>query len=606
MLPSLHRIKIHQTDVRKKAFVLAASPPFVQLKYHVVMNNHIYGEGYDACEFDGRGADEEEEANNSLSRGDMDGSSTGGRADGSSAGGGAVEGGGNDTGNDTIDFVCDDAMELETPPYEAVELPRKEGTQEANPGPVPRTQLINWFLDPNGGAKYVGVESKLKITAKGCSSIFILFIDQQNKIVTYFKTPSGSYEIRDDDQLIPNIYNNSRKWYVNLNAIPKTFEEFQSGYGRGQTKRARMAARFAIGAPTGPPPVEILNPDLWAEYETHCLWLRMQLVPCNVNPTAIENIKNTVQLKEHLKKLSKGEWRPIHGLITGEEFSADEIWKENYDTPDKDIVDMQVGIWDRTPNCKLNHKQFPNLGAGHYGRGGDSVGDTDKYVSWLRFYMVNTTGPVYKGGRLKTISRRDLVTNHQAYQIEHITPQSWTPLTTLVNMFRYVVSDPTMVGFSWGNTNQARGNKALLFGTNSEEDGLYMAWPLVDGKMAAHVARAVIHATMTYPLLTNNENVLGRGDVTAVTPIRAYFDQIDTIIELATSPPEKWEIMITMQCYVRFGTLNPLVVSSDTRQRFRDRNDPFYKLLRARWSGNDKISRVLLDTVKGLVDKPCV
>ena len=131
--------------------------------------------------------------------------------------------------------------------------------------------------------------------------------------------------------------------------------------------------------------------------------------------------------------------------------------------------------------------------------------------------------------------------------------------------------------------------------------GEYLAFVDADDTIAAKALQCALEDALAF-----RPDVLVMPYVTAVTAIRAYFDQIDTIIELATSPPEKWEIMITMQCYVRFGTLNPLVVSSDTRQRFRDRNDPFYKLLRARWSGNDKISRVLLDTVKCLVDKPCV
>ena len=115
--------------------------------------------------------------------------------------------------------MCDDHMELEN--YEAVTLPLVEETGK----PVTRPQLIDWFQGQDGGAKYVGRESMLK-TGKGCST-FILFINM-GRIVTYFMTRSGSYEIQDDVHLIRNIYTNSSKWFVNLNAIPRTYETFQS------------------------------------------------------------------------------------------------------------------------------------------------------------------------------------------------------------------------------------------------------------------------------------------------------------------------------------------------------------------------------------------
>ena len=69
-------------------------------------------------------------------------------------------------------------------------------------------------------------------------------------------------------------------------------------------------------------------------------------------------------------------------------------------------------------------------------------------------------------------------------------------------------------------------------------------------------------------------------------------------MEFATTvKPVRWEVRIAMQCFARFGCINPLVVSAKTRAELSDRKGPFYQLLRARWEGKDFIAKELVTTL---------
>jgi len=585
MLPSFHRLNIHGNDIGKRVFTLASSTPFIQLKYHVAMSNYIYGGESDPC------------VSNNGSEG---GGESGGGGAGEGGGGGGGEGGGGQMD------VADGLQKVKLPD-------RGEGDTSLS------SLLSSWFVGE--GSQYMGRKSILKQTTYAhvptVFSIYVFVIHMTTNVGTIltplmlFKNPGGRYQQWDANDIFNQLYAGSYEWFVDMSTEPVTHESVVSTKKRplpatglipNTVTKQKVATRLLVGAPgldVSAPPTHITKLSLWQEYETHCLWLRMLQVPCKASIEAIQSITDKTDLTSHITHLSKKEWKPIQAVLNDRQFKADKSFNENYDTPKEEYVTSQVLWWDKIPNCKLNHRQFPHLGTGHYGRGAGTVSGTQTYVSWLRHYMVTKTGPVYGGGRLEEAERGTLDTNHDNYQVEHITPQSWTPLVTLISMFRYVVSDPTMIFMAWGKTNQSRSNKPILFGTNSDEDDLYIAWPHIDGWMAAVVARAVIHATMTYPLLTSNDNVLNSDGTTST---RAYLDQIDTIVDLAASEPRHWEIMITMQCYARFGCLNPLVVSSDTRAQIRNPGSPFYKLLRARWSGKDLTSSALLRTVRDLVD----
>lgn len=595
MLPPLHRLKIQADAKDRKAFLLSSHSPFIQLDYHAVVSKHLPEDVAQQCQSDTYGAGAPL----------MDG------ADEQNAGN---EPGNHEDDEDRGDEERspegeDDAMEVDErrTTFTEVGVPTGVDTKEES--------IVAWLLESGrncqGRPSYFRPRNTEPPRRNRLIFVYVKEEGVRRAIVMYRQAPNGSYEYIEPEDRLKNWAKGINLWFVDfqspvldLRAIEDILGRLRSGSNRGTSdsaqKRQRMSSLGAAGSVVTPSSFSLLQ-----EYETHCLWLRMLELPCQPSLSAINAINRGDRPTTYIESLPKKEWARISKIVNSSEFKADASQHEDYDTPNKVYIDHMIQLWNATPSCQIEFRQFPHLGANHYGSGGPLQSKTEKYVSWLRYYMVNKTGPLYGGSRLEDYDRAHLNANHENYQLEHINPQSWTHLTTLISQFRYVVSDPTLVFMTWGKSNQERSNKPILFGTNSSADDLYVAWPHPTRLlMAAVAARAVIHATMTYPLLTSTptDAVL---HTCAPTATVGYLKQIDKIVALAVQEPPEWEVMIQLQCYARLGPLNPLVVSERARQELNNADSPFYKLLKRRWAGNDRTSAVLLDTLRSIVDSTC-
>jgi len=387
------------------------------------------------------------------------------------------------------------------------------------------------------------------------------------------------------------------------------------------------------------------------EYKVHCLWLRMRQVPCDFNPGALQSIgicSRRDANHKYLQRLTDSEggktsdeddWTPDNAIQQTENWDFDySVWKVLFTTtPDKefseqfrvwkmDDIESQIEVINQLPDDKLGIGDYDPFSGSSFGTTTKYTVKSQAYKSWLQWFMATVSGCVYspKSDVLLNeqdlpVSRKNVIKNVvlqndkegemiQTYQLEHITPKSWCKLPSILDEFRYITSDPTLlliVDSSIAHTNQSRLNKPLKFvDTNQAIDNTYDPWtfPSQVKEMASCVARMVIHATMTYPLLSRS---FGNGH-NPIKPnisdlgIPEYLQQIEAIVKLAMSKPARWEVRIAMQCYARFGCINPLVVSEQARNQFRYPDSYFYKLLKARWAGQDVIARKLIETLKNI------
>ena len=331
--------------------------------------------------------------------------------------------------------------------------------------------------------------------------------------------------------------------------------------------------------------------------------MRLLQVPCRPHADSLAYLRGEKRTApaQWVEELRRDDKRSVENALKLTLPDADR--RENWDYLEPRDVSVDIARVRSVDNTELKHINFDALGSNHYGSGGSTVKNTENYISFLRWHMATTSGSVYGGHAVVEKTREELDRGKDSFQMEHATPQSWTGLVTLLDIFRYVVSDPTTVFVAWGLTNQQRGNKAIGFSKGPSVDGTYRPWRSDGSYMASCVARAVIHSTMTYPLLSNQHNVL-RLEY-ARTSIHEYSAQIDVIVALAQQTPQPWETEIAMQTYSRFGCLNPLSVSSRCREQFADSTSPFYKQLKKRWSGSDGTSAMLLRAVRQLATESC-
>ena len=108
----------------------------------------------------------------------------------------------------------------------------------------------------------------------------------------------------------------------------------------------------------------------------------------------------------------------------------------------------------------------------------------------------------------------------------------------------------------------------------------------------ARVARAVAYTFLTYPCVTESGATLTSAGQSS------YFEQLDVICKLVGRPPTKREICYAYAVYVKFGWLNPLVVSQQVRSDVSKQEGPLYTLLRLRLLGEDAGSLRVIDTLK--------
>jgi hypothetical protein len=187
------------------------------------------------------------------------------------------------------------------------------------------------------------------------------------------------------------------------------------------------------------------------------------------------------------------------------------------------------------------------------------------------------------------------------YTVEHVTPTSWFPLTSIVNEFRHARSDPVCILIAEGIDNQTRGNRPLAF-SKTGPTGTFAPWAntIAHIERVAAVARIVCYTALAYPCVANS---IATGssppslDKSGAPGIPEYAQQIDEIVELASREPAEWELETALQVKARFGICNPLVVSERVRTALADRSSTLYALLFARLSGSALTDRALVRTI---------
>jgi hypothetical protein len=381
------------------------------------------------------------------------------------------------------------------------------------------------------------------------------------------------------------------------------------------------------------------------EYKTHCLWLRMRKTLCQLSDKAFED-----NPREYIEMLPQEEggvlsdmWVPLDQGVrdTGNWDKTYNIWQilkhtqpdaafhEFFTTLSEKDIEQSIMNVNSLSNETLEIGVLPPFGHSSFGSTTKWTTESKLYKSWLRWFMTAVTGCVYSPKTIlvredetdtpltrkqvdaKVVTMRNTSRNNEdaefteetlTYQIEHTTPQAWTKLTRILYEFRHVTSDPTLLLIvdTTMQSNQSRQMKPLRF-SDSAPDFTYKAWthPNAVEEMVACVARMIIHATMTYPLVTrkigNGFNPLPLD--TSNLGIPEYAAQIKTIVKYALKTPARWEVRIALQCYARFACVNPLVVSRKTRELFSNPNNYFYKLLQVRWGGTSILAKHLIESL---------
>ena len=387
---------------------------------------------------------------------------------------------------------------------------------------------------------------------------------------------------------------------------------------------------------------------LASEYDTHCHWLRMTRVPCDLTLNDEPEEKLVIRLYSALQVLlsqapDHGAGRPSNAEDDSrpEEGGRDEeasrpsavggddrmytYWNEyedykygyaneaeyadqdpTYASTKADLtaqVKAAITEANSTPKAELRQRQFDALS--YSPAGGSASRKGLRYVRWLK-ETFESTGVVSIYGAIDALARGSLSTS--AVVLEHVTPRSWTRLTHLVDEFRAVADDPVTVAVCFASQNASRGNKPLSFRTGGA-DG---TWSHVSrsNQLRACAARMCVYAALTYPLLSDSseESVLRGVRAASHTGRRAqphgvaaYHDQLTAITKLLQQEPASWEVEMQLQCYLRFQVVNPLVVSDKARQAVSNPSHPLYELLASRLSGDDASSQVLLDAFSRLL-----
>ena len=368
-----------------------------------------------------------------------------------------------------------------------------------------------------------------------CKAFYLFLESIDDYIIAVYTDLDDPSRVTGDSSGGEDEFRITGRWWVDMSTQYRTKEEIP-GFDEASKKRPRPGPTPVVGTPT-PPPSRISSQGpfipltLEQEYKTHCLWLRMGQVPCDPTDDALNDIYNQHEYSiKYLEMLTDD----AGGLIADNGYPVDNwaveysIWKivdstiadknEKFNEEfniNKEMVGGDVDETNGLVNEQLYTNSFEPLSSNSFGPSTSSTTKTKSYKSWLRWFMATVSGCVYSPSNvLLQVTREELDDTtievegeDMKYQLEHITPQSWTHLTAMVNEFRYVVSDPRLVFYvdsTRVRSNQSRSNKPLLFKKGGNEDFYYKPWaiPSANKEMIACVARAVIHATMTYPLLT--------------------------------------------------------------------------------------------------------
>jgi hypothetical protein len=186
-------------------------------------------------------------------------------------------------------------------------------------------------------------------------------------------------------------------------------------------------------------------------------------------------------------------------------------------------------------------------------------------------------------------------------QWEHVTPLSWMKLTARITQFESVDRDPVMLGLASAWDNRHRSNAVLGFIRMTQGE----VWALPRDARRGALARIVVYASLTYPLLCqkgempdfDKENPQPTGIPIYAKQLHGSGGHRVGLLHSMDTTPMKWERDLAVFNYLMYQVINPLIFSSAMRRRVRDIKSPFYKLLLCRLEGTDFTSKVLIKEI---------
>jgi hypothetical protein len=321
--------------------------------------------------------------------------------------------------------------------------------------------------------------------------------------------------------------------------------------------------------------------SLLHEYNIHCEWMRLLYCPSTINDdlkivklstdtlSAYEPMFNAViQWLNHQPGRKKRSKAPV---------TYDMTWDQFVELVNSDVDDVSA-----LPLEEVTQAKFTS-----------GVGSKSSRSELLRSYLTDlytTIGSVYTAN-----------TSESTYEVEHVMPVSWTRICGMLHQFRHVANDPVMLAMELKHVNSSRSNAPLGF-VRAPPDNTWMI-PR-SSKCKAFLARTIVYAVMTYPLLSEHGQ-LPNMEHPKVQPrgMPSYFAQMDKILTLATQNPDEWELEYNILTYLLFSVVNPLTMSSKVRNQFvtPKENNPYLELFRRRLQGNDETSNALIEQIEYVV-----
>lgn len=453
---------------------------------------------------------------------------------------------------------------------------------------------VDWFLSEDGGARYLGLLSELRkgsdVVATGRFYLTqgLVGLSSAGNVVIFKHQWNGRANEQEAAQSwLTQIANDQVAWFVdmqNREDMPPVQRR------RGETSKRQSAGddvRQAAARDTStPPPQRSVPLTLEEEYDAHCRWLRLTRSPPFGDTSVV-----------------------FLGFLLAD-FHA-QAPETTASLPDTEALARHLSDTtaanDKTSRSDLQPPVF------HDNQ------EMQRYMRWLKMHLGAEVGAVYTPRAIGVINqtlqqlRDEFVRRYPPYTplptatppelenltVEHLTPKSWTRGTCLLDEFSNANLDPVTLGVIAKGMNTSRSNEPLSFSRAAPRSGTWLPigpWRRdspASKQVRAFVARAVVYSSLTYPLVSSN--VLGESIERANAPngnpvpagIPRYADQFDAVVELVSAEPAKWEHGIAAHCFSRFGVVNPLIVSAETRAALSEREDPLHRLLRARFEGSD-------------------
>ena len=517
---------------------------------------------------------------------------------------------------------------------------------------VPSTGLTTigewtaWFKE---NPQYIDVDSQL-VPARGANRDVWRgkFVLKNNLVgvsstaqVIVFEQPSAPSRVPSGETTLDYlklVQGGKRRWqYIERREAPT-----RTGASTTPDASTRLAKRTR-GATDSAPIVRTSDGDaltLREEYYTHCTWLHLiqqpshasfgadMLPPSEAGQIEARSLVTPLEAPDNETDLETAVQNGSNDAVVVAQILEvrEELYPESSDLNTPYLVRKELEDVTRT---NLARKQTDGLGAA--AAKPTTSTEMKRWFRWLKAYMGYKVGTVYM---TRGPNRSIDFTRYEGSQpakdkdpddawsenlsVEHVTPASWTRDTRLLEEFWSAHLDPVTLASTDIGVQNERSNRPLWFPPGIQTSTAVwaptgVAWRKWDSNRlstttVAFVARAVVYSSLTYPLLSSDYGNAWKWTTFTerrVSPggVIDYATQFDRIIALATSDPEEWEVRIAARCWARFGVVNPLAVSDQTRKALATVGHPLRKLLRARWEGRDLCGTECLRTLQTLVQQ---